>query len=105
MTRKRLTPPEKAWAPTAVYKAVNPEKQEETAPFSIDAVALANALGPKLVLPQPASQCTRSLQDERLIISLVIGIAILGFTSLICALISVFVVTRSFQAIGKLLQK
>ncbi len=78
MTRK--TPSDLAWSKTPEVKEIFKVRNEEI-PFTLDSVAIAEALAPKIVVK-------RSEQDEKLIRYMFYGIIILSVSSFLCALIS-----------------
>ena len=80
MTRK--TPSDLAWAKKKDFEE---KKNVEEVPFTLDAKAVAEALVPNF-LPQQQ----RSPQDDKLIHYMFIAILVLSFSSVLCALISLF---------------
>jgi hypothetical protein len=99
MPRKRTTTSDRAWPEKPAIRAV------ENVPISLDASAVADAITSQFRPSAPALQCEpckRSSRDDRLILFLTAGIAILSVSSILCALISALVTAHSARTISKL---
>ena len=110
--RKKLTRSDIAWSNVHLSQfnepytkeALNTEKKQETAPFTLDVKEVANAITTHLDLPKFSLQQLqkRAEKDEKLILVLSIGISILAITSLLCALVSIIIVATNSRTISKL---
>lgn len=101
MPRKRPTLPKRAWGNEETPKLKVAAHTSEV-PVSLDAAAVAQAIGERLPPQQICEPCKRSKNDEKLIVSLSIGVGILAITSVLCALISALIVATSSRTIEKL---
>ena len=107
--RKKLTRSDIAWSQVPQINELKQiekhiDKKQETVPFSLDVKEVANAITTHLDLPKFSLQQLQKKadKDEKLILVLSIGIAILAITSILCALVSIIIVATNSRTISKL---